>query len=69
MKHWAGLHNAADEKNIKAGADNLLRLATAATTASSSTGGRTGRGTLTIMNAIPDEREGDNMETDDAAGN
>jgi hypothetical protein len=55
--------------NIKTGADNLLRLATAGTTASSSTGGRTGRGTLTIMDAVPDERGGDDMETDDAAGN
>jgi hypothetical protein len=68
MKHWAGLHNATEEVNIKTGADNLLRLATAATTTSSSTGGRAGRGTLTIMDAVPDERGGEDMETDDAAG-
>jgi hypothetical protein len=68
MQHWAGLHNATDEVNIKTGADNLLRLATAATTTSSSTGGRAGRGTLTIMDAVPDERGEEDMETDDAAG-
>jgi hypothetical protein len=68
MNYWAGLHNDVDERNIKAGADNLLRLATAVTTTAtaSSVAGRTGRGTLTITAAATDDPEENEMETDDA---
>jgi hypothetical protein len=68
MNHWAGLHNAADESNIKTGADNLLRLATAAATTSSAAGRRSGRRILAITNAATTEPEEDEMETD-GAGN
>jgi hypothetical protein len=65
MNYWADLHSSADEGNIKAGADNLLRLAAAAAATSSTTGGRAGRRTLTITDAATADPEGEDMETDD----
>jgi hypothetical protein len=63
MNYWAGLHNSADEANIKVGVDNLLRLAAAAAATSSTTGGRAGRRTLTITDVAIADPEGENMET------
>ncbi|KAK1629297.1 hypothetical protein QYE76_003612 [Lolium multiflorum] len=48
------------------GADNLLRLATAAATTSSAAGGRAGRRILAITDAATVDPEEEDMETDDA---
>nr|XP_051221473.1 uncharacterized protein LOC127339692 [Lolium perenne] len=61
-----GLHNDADESNIKAGTEKLLQLATATTTSSSAAGRRTGRRTLTITAATTTNPEENEMETNDA---
>jgi hypothetical protein len=66
MNYWAGLHNDADESNIKAGTENLLQLATATTTSSSAAGRRTGRRTQTITAATTTNPEENEMETNDA---
>jgi hypothetical protein len=66
MNYLAGLHNSPDEENIKAGADNLLRLATAAAAASSAAKGRPIRRNMTINDAAMADPDGEDMETDDA---
>jgi hypothetical protein len=66
MNYWAGLHNSPDEENIKAGAENLLHLATAAAAASSTTEGRPIRRNLIITDATMANPDGEDMETDNA---